>query len=120
MKRGGGAWTTITYDDFESGMGNYTDGGADMSLYTGGTYSYQGNAARYPGQQRHCVVVLPHNRAQRFGLYRPSKSTSISIAISMENGEDFWVQYYNGSAWQTVAPRSRGTISQQHLLPSRP
>jgi hypothetical protein len=27
----------------------------------------------------------------------------------MENGEDFWVQYYNGSAWQTVASYARGT-----------
>ena len=26
----GGTWETITYDDFEGGMGNYTDGGGDM------------------------------------------------------------------------------------------
>jgi len=26
-------WTTLTYDDFENGWGNYTDGGADCSLW---------------------------------------------------------------------------------------
>ncbi|HEB37043.1 MAG TPA: type IV pilin, partial [Thermoplasmatales archaeon] len=38
-------WDTLTYDDFESGWGNYTDGGRDCHLYTGGDYAYQGNAA---------------------------------------------------------------------------
>ena len=27
----------------------------------------------------------------------------------MENNEDFWVQFYNGSNWQTVATYARGT-----------
>ena len=30
-------------------------------------------------------------------------------ANSMENNEDFWVQYNNGSGWQTVATYARGT-----------
>ena len=30
-------------------------------------------------------------------------------AWSMENGEDFWVQFYDGSAWRTVAAYARGT-----------
>jgi hypothetical protein len=30
-------------------------------------------------------------------------------AHSMENGEDFWVRYYNGSSWTTVAAYARGT-----------
>lgn len=33
---GTGSWTTITYDDFESGWGSYTDGGGDCSRYTYG------------------------------------------------------------------------------------
>ena len=27
----------------------------------------------------------------------------------MESGEDFWVQYYDGSSWHTVASYVRGT-----------
>ena len=38
-------WVQLSYDDFESGWGNYTDGGRDCSLYTGGTYAQQGNNA---------------------------------------------------------------------------
>jgi outer membrane protein assembly factor BamB len=40
--------------------------------------------------------------------------TSITIefyfyAVSMETGEDFWVQYYNGSTWSTVSSFVSGT-----------
>jgi hypothetical protein len=38
-------WVQLSYDDFESGWGNYTDGGGDCSLYTGGAYAHQGNNA---------------------------------------------------------------------------
>jgi hypothetical protein len=38
-------WTQIISDDFESGFGNWTDGGEDCSLYTGGTYAHQGSNA---------------------------------------------------------------------------
>jgi hypothetical protein len=30
-------------------------------------------------------------------------------SYSMENGEDFWVRYYDGSSWQTVAAYAAGT-----------
>ena len=30
-------------------------------------------------------------------------------ANSMENGEDFWIRYYNGSSYSTVASYARGT-----------
>ena len=30
-------------------------------------------------------------------------------AYSMENGEDFWLRFYNGSSWTTVATYARGT-----------
>ena len=30
-------------------------------------------------------------------------------ANSMENGEDFWLRFYNGSSWTTVATYVRGT-----------
>jgi hypothetical protein len=33
-----GGWTEITYDEFESSFGNWTDGGADCDRYTGGTF----------------------------------------------------------------------------------
>jgi hypothetical protein len=38
-------WVQLTYDDFEAGWGNYTDGGGDCKLYTKGKYAHQGNNA---------------------------------------------------------------------------
>jgi len=35
------SWDLLTYDDFEDGFGNYTSGGGDCELYTGGTYAHQ-------------------------------------------------------------------------------
>jgi len=36
--------------------------------------------------------------------------------ISMETNEDFWVQYYNGSAWQTVAAIARAGSIQNNTF----
>ena len=41
----GEGWIPLAYDDFEQGLGNYTDGGWDCSLYTYGTYKHQGRCA---------------------------------------------------------------------------
>ncbi len=39
------AWPQIIYDDFESGWGNWNDGGRDCALYEGGTYAHQDDNA---------------------------------------------------------------------------
>jgi hypothetical protein len=103
--------TLLTYDDFESGWGSYTDGGGDCSLYTGATYAHQGtNAAN-----------IRDNSGQASSFYHTGSIdvhtagyTQIEIDFwfyprSMESGEDFWVQYYDGSSWHTVASYAGGT-----------
>lgn len=104
-------WTPLTYDDFESGWGNWTDGGGDCSWYTGGTHAHQGSAA----------ANIQDNSGNSSSFYT---SNGIDVdapgyvelkvefwfkAVSMENGEDFWVQYWDGSMWHTVAAYARGT-----------
>jgi hypothetical protein len=37
------SWTTLKFDDFENGFGNYSDGGDDCILYTDRVNSYQEN-----------------------------------------------------------------------------
>ena len=106
---GGGGFTTITYDDFESGMGSYTDGGADMSRYTGGTYAWQGRAAADIQDNSGVASSFYHTAGYNVTGYQTLEVEFYFVAISMENGEDFWVQYYNGSTWQTVAAYARGT-----------
>jgi hypothetical protein len=87
-------------------LGYRTDGGNDCARYTSGTYAYGGSAA----------IDIQDNSGAASSFYMTSTAdvatpgyTSIVVdfyfyAVSMETGEDFWVQYYNGTAWQTVAP----------------
>jgi PKD repeat protein len=104
-----GGWTTITYDTFESGMGSYTDGGADMSRYTGGTYAYEGVAAADIQDNSGTASAFTTTTGRNVSGYATQQITFYFRAQSMETGEDFWVRYYNGSAWQTVATYVSGT-----------
>ncbi|MCA9727710.1 MAG: PKD domain-containing protein, partial [Candidatus Eisenbacteria bacterium] len=106
---GGGGWTTITYDSFESNMGSYTDGGADMSRYTGGTYAWDGRAAADIQDNSGTASSFYHTAGYNVTGYNTLEVEFYFYAVSMENGEDFWVQYYNGSAWVTVAAYVAGS-----------
>jgi len=101
-------WQTITYDDFESGMGSYTDGGADMSRYTGGTYAWQGSAAADIQDNSGTASSFYHTAGHNVTGYSAMEIEFYFVAISMEVNEDFWVQYYNGSSWVTVASFASG------------
>ncbi|MEW6073567.1 MAG: S8 family peptidase [Planctomycetota bacterium] len=105
-------WVQLTYDDFESGWGSYTDGGADCSRYTGGTHAHQGVAA----------ADIQDNSGTSSSFYYTSGRdvhtpgyTQIKVefwfkAVSMDNSsENFWVQYYDGTTWRTVANYARTT-----------
>jgi PKD repeat protein len=103
-----GAWTTITYDDFESGTGNYTDGGADCSWYTGYTYAWEGSCAMDIQDNSGVASSFYHTNGYNVSGYTDMEIEFYFVAISMETGEDFWVQYYNGSSWQTLAAFAQG------------
>ena len=100
-----GTWTTLTYDDFEGNFGNYTDGGRDCKLYSDGTYAHKGDYA----------VDLQDNNGIYSSLYLTDgidvhspgyKSIKLDfwfIASSMEYSDDFWVRYWDGNNWITIA-----------------
>lgn len=103
-------WTQLTYDDFESGIGSYTVGGADCIRYKG-TYSHQGSYSMDIQDNNGTASSFYHTNG--INVHTPGY-TEIKIefwfkAVSMESGEDFWVQYYNGSSWQTIASYVAGT-----------
>jgi PKD repeat protein len=102
------AWTVITYDDFESGWGSYTDGGSDCALYTRGTYAWQGSAAADIQDNSGTASSFYHTGSYNVSGYSELEVEFYFVAISMEAGEDFWVQYYDGSTWRTVATLTRG------------
>jgi PKD repeat protein len=101
----------LSFTDFESGFGIWTDGGGDCALYTSGAYASEGsNAADI---QDNSGVSSSFYLTNGVDVHTPNY-VQIDVefdfyAVSMDNtSEDFWVQYFDGSAWYTVATFARG------------
>jgi PKD repeat protein len=95
----------LSYSDFESGWGIWTDGGVDCARYTGGTYASGGVAS----------IDIQHNESTASSFYL-TNGVDVNtpgyvqidvyfefIAVGMASGKSFYVQYYNGTTWYTVA-----------------
>jgi hypothetical protein len=102
-------WTQLTYDDFEINFGNYTDGGANCSRYTGGNYAHQGIAAADIQSSGTPSASFYHTSGINVSAYSQLKVEFWYYAVSMEAGEGFYVEYWNGSSWQTIADYISGT-----------
>ncbi|MCK4886462.1 MAG: hypothetical protein KAS96_03680, partial [Planctomycetes bacterium] len=101
----------LTYDNFESGFGNYTDGGGDCSRYIYGTYAYKDS----------CAINIQDNSGVGSSFYHTSgidvntpgyeqiKVEFSYYGVGMNTGHDFWVEYYDGNDWNTVATYVCGT-----------
>ncbi|MEL0457598.1 choice-of-anchor D domain-containing protein [Flavobacteriaceae bacterium SZ-1-7] len=98
--------TTIDSEDFESGWGIWNDGGSDCSLATGGTPN--GTSA----------VQLRDNSGTASSTFTNNLNltsyTSVDFSFEYESanfssGEDFWLEYFDGSSWTTVATYVNGT-----------
>jgi PKD repeat protein len=114
---GGGEWVTITYDDFEGGFGTYTDGGSDCALYTGGTYAHQGSRAADIQDNSGTASSFYHTAGHNVSAYTELEVDFWFYAVSMDNSnEDFWVQYYDGSTWRTVATYAQGIDFQNNVF----
>ena len=102
----GGGPTVLHEGYFESGWDGWTDGGSDAYRYSG-LKSYEGSySIRLRDNTNSSTMTL--------GSFNVTAYSSIDVAFyfyarSMEYGEDFWLQFYNGSSWQTVATYARGT-----------
>ncbi len=92
---------------FETGWDGWQDGGSDCYRYSGGR-SYEGSYS----------IRLRDNSGTASAMTSPSYNVSSYSALeiefffypnSMETGEDFFVRFYDGSSWNTVASYARGT-----------
>ena len=92
---------------FETGWDGWTDGGSDCYRYSG-SRSYEGN---YSIRIRDNSGTASAMTSETFNLtsYDQVEVEFYFYSYSMENGEDFWLRYYNGSSWSTVASWARGT-----------
>ena len=102
-------WTLLTYDDFESGSlfssSNYTDGGGDCSIYTGGTKAHQGNNAA--GIQDNTGDASSFYHTNGIDVDTPGYS-SIKVDFwfitdGFSGVHDFFVEYWDGSTWRKPA-----------------
>lgn len=98
-----GCSAVIDFTDFESGWGFYNDGGGDaarynyLGTYWGGVTDNSGSASSFFSDP---FDLSPYNVLQIEFDYR---------AYSMENGEDFFVELYDGASWQVLGNYTRGT-----------
>jgi len=92
---------------FETGLDGWTDGGGDC-YRDQDTRAYEGNW---------CIRLRDNSgvpSSMTSPTYDLSGLGSVEVSFyfyphSMENGEDFWLRYNDGSGWQTVATYARGT-----------
>lgn len=92
---------------FETGWDGWSDGGSDCARYSG-SRSYEGSYSIYIRDNSGTASAMT---SPTFNL-TPFSQVEVNFyfyANSMEVGEDFWLRYFNGSTWTTVASYARGT-----------
>lgn len=92
---------------FETGLDGWQDGGSDCFRYSG-TRSFEGT---YSIRLRDNSGTASAMTSEAFDLrgFDQVEFKFYFFANSMETGEDFWVRYFNGSSWATVATYASGT-----------
>ncbi len=106
---GGGACSNVTIDSegFESGWGIWNDGGSDS--YRGSTSFANTGSYAIRLRDNTSTSTMTTDNLNLNGYEEVTVDFSY-IAVSMENGEDFWLQFSldGGSTYQTVAVWARG------------
>lgn len=100
--------TVLSYDNFESGWGNFVDGGKDAYRSTDASKAYAGSGS-LGIQDNTNTSVVTYGSSVDITSYSQIKVDFYFLPVSMENNEDFWLQIYNGSSYVTVASYSAGT-----------
>jgi hypothetical protein len=104
---GGGSTTTLSGHYFEIDWDGWADGGVDAFRYAG-TFSSEGS---YSIRLRDNSLEASAMTSPNYNL-APYNSVSITFkfkAEGMEAGEDFLVEYFNGTTWSTLGTFVSGT-----------
>ncbi|WP_178989974.1 fibronectin type III domain-containing protein [Winogradskyella schleiferi] len=94
------------FDDFESGWGNWNDGGNDCNLDNNGyingndTVRLRDDSGTNSSTFSNTIDLTSYSSVTFSFLFYP---------VSMENGENFFVEYNDGSGYSTIANYIRGT-----------
>ncbi|MFC0603351.1 immunoglobulin-like domain-containing protein [Winogradskyella pulchriflava] len=91
---------------FESGWDNWIDGGSDCARVSSSN-SYEGNYSIRIRDNSGTASAMTLNNID----VSPFAQVEVDFyfyVLSMENGEDFWLRYFDGSSWNTVQTWTRG------------
>jgi hypothetical protein len=103
-----GTYTQLMFDNFETGFGNWIDGGANCARTSSnahqGTYSIDLQDDTAATAAMSTAALDFHNPG-----YVKIKVDFWYKAIGMETGENFYVEFFNGTAWVVVADYVSGT-----------
>lgn len=90
---------------FETGWDGWIDGGTDCARYSGANAAEGSRAIRLRDNTSTSIMTLNNQNLSSY--------TDVTIDFeyyieSFEGNEDFWLRYYNGSSWQTIATFTKG------------
>ncbi len=105
---GGGGSETLIASTFESGLDGWLDGGSDCFRYSG-SRSYEGSYSMRLRDNSGTASAMTTSSSYDVSGYSQIDIEFYFYPNSMENGEDFWVRYYDGSSWSTVAAYASGS-----------
>ncbi len=92
---------------FENGFDGWIDGGSDCNRYSGAR-SFEGNYSIRLRDNSGAASSMTLENVDVTG-YDTVEVEFHFYSYSMENNEDFWLRYHDGSSWITVATYARGT-----------
>lgn len=99
--------TILSESYFETGWDNWVDGGSDCYRYSG-SRSWEGNYSIRIRDNSGTTSSMT-SEAYDISSYDTVEVAFYFYSYSMENNEDFWLRYFDGSSWLTVATYARGT-----------
>lgn len=93
------------FDDFETNFGNWNDGGANCSLLNNNTLlNGNGNVRISNGSDSSNMISNPIN----LSTYNAIKFDFFFYALGMDNNDNFYVEYDDGTGFAVIANFSRG------------
>ena len=97
---------------FESSWDGWQDGGSDCYRYSGAR-SYEGNRSIRIRDNSGLPSSMTSS-SYDLSAYSGVEVTFYFFPNSMEFGEDFWLRYFDGNSWQTVATFASGSSFQNN------
>jgi len=100
----GGNNTTdiLIQTSFETGWEGWSDGGSDCYRINSSSKASDGNYSIRLRDNSGAASAMTYNDLD-VSAYKNLKISFDFYSYSMETGEDFWVQFYDGNSWKTIA-----------------